>query len=98
VVWRQSFWPINILSLNITHMTYWLSIVLNPKKIGIPTADSHLFQIFAMVTSDHIWFYRNKTHHEDFVPNALVISAKINKLVLEHHSTWNSALVCSLEV
>jgi hypothetical protein len=60
---------------------------------------SHVHTIIPPTTSwpaNHV--NRNKTHHEDFVPNALVISAKINKLVLEHHSTWNSALVCSLEV
>jgi hypothetical protein len=86
----------DILVLNITYMTKWLSIILNPEMISIPLADSHLFQIFfAVIAYDHIWFLRNKAHHEDLVPNALVISAYINMLVLEHYSARHSSLSTS---
>jgi hypothetical protein len=39
----------DILALNVTNLTDWLLIILNPKTIGIPKADSHIFQIFATV-------------------------------------------------
>jgi exonuclease III len=92
VVWRQSFWPLDILAFNIADMTDWFSIILNPARIGIPLEDFHKFQIFAMVACDHIWFSRNKAHHEDLVPDALAISAHINKLVQEHFLAWKSSL------
>jgi len=37
-----------------------------------------MFQIFAVIAYDHIWFSQNKAHHEGIVQNALVISANIN--------------------
>jgi hypothetical protein len=43
MVWRQSFWPLDITALHIADMTDWLSIILNPIRIGIPAKDSHLF-------------------------------------------------------
>jgi hypothetical protein len=87
VVWRQSFWPLDTISLNVTNMTYWLLIILNPHRLlGISQAEAHMFQIFAAVTCDYLWFIRNKAHHEDLILNALVISSTINKTVLEHQS------------
>jgi len=80
VVWHQFFWP-----LNVTNMTYWLLIILNPHRlIGIPHAEAHMFQIFAVVACDYLWFTKNKAHHEGLIPNDLVISSTINKTILEH--------------
>jgi hypothetical protein len=39
----------DILALNVTNTTDWLLIILNPETIGIPKAESHMFQIFATV-------------------------------------------------
>jgi hypothetical protein len=50
----------SILALNVTTMTDWLLIILNPEKIGILQTDSHLFHIFAAVACDQIWFARLK--------------------------------------
>lgn len=80
------------------NITDWLLIILNPTTIGISLTDSHKFQIFAAVACDQLWFSRNKAHHDHVVPNALAISATINKLVLEHFSAWSSTLLRSLEV
>jgi hypothetical protein len=93
VVWRQSFWPLDSLALPVHDMTDWLFIILNPATIGIPQTATHMFQIFAAVACDQLWFSRNKAHHDKIVPNALTISTTINKLVLEHHSAWSSSLI-----
>jgi hypothetical protein len=85
VVWRQSFWLMDSLALPVHNIIYWLLIILNPVAIGIPQTNSHMFQIFAAVAYDQLWFSRNKAHHDNHVPNALLISATINKLILEHH-------------
>jgi hypothetical protein len=98
VVRRQSFWPMDSLALPVHNITDWLFIILNPATIGIPQADSHMFQIFAAVACDQLWFSRNKAHHDNHVPNALVISATINKIVLEHHSDWSTTLIKNPEV
>lgn len=98
MVWHQSFWSLNIFALHIADMTEWLSIIFNPAKIDIPLEDSHLFQIFAVVACNHIWFLRNKAHHKDLVPNAFAIYAHINKLVMEHSMAWKTSLSRSPKV
>jgi hypothetical protein len=99
VVWRQSFWPLNSIALNVSNMIDWLLIILNPHNmIGIPQSEAHMFQIFVAVACNYIWFVRNKAHHGDLIPDALVISTAINKTVLEHHSAWRSKQVIIKEV
>jgi hypothetical protein len=98
VVRRNSLWPLDSLALWIDSLSDWLSIILHPDTIGIPASDSHLFQIFAAVACDQIWFARNKALHENLIPNALDISSCINKIALNHHLAWNTKLVPHLAV
>jgi hypothetical protein len=51
-----------------------------------------------MVACDQLWFSKNKAHHEDLIPTAMVISAPTNKLALEHHFVWSSKLIKTPEV
>jgi hypothetical protein len=90
IVWRHSFWSLDMTVLPVADMRDWIQIILNPSTIGILTSDIHLFQIFAAVACDSIWFARNKAHHDNIIPNALDLSATINRIVLEHHSAWAS--------
>jgi hypothetical protein len=90
IVWRQSFWCLDSIALPIADMIDWIHIILNLGTIGILDSDIHLFQIFAALACDSIWFARNKAFHDNIVPNALVLSATINRTALEHHSTWTS--------
>jgi hypothetical protein len=90
VIWRNSLWPLDIQALCISYMVDWLQVILHPQVIGIPASESHFFQIFAAVACDQIWYARNKAHHENLVPNALSISAKINPISTEHNMAWNS--------
>jgi hypothetical protein len=98
VVWRNSFWPLDILAIRISSMESWLDLILHPGKIGIPSSDHHLFQIFETVACDQIWLARNKALHDDIVPNALVISSTINCIVKHHHSAWTNKLVPKIAV
>lgn len=66
--------------------------------IGIPQTATHMFQIFAAMACDQLWFSRNKARHDKIVPNAITISATINKLVLEHHSAWSTSLIRTPEI
>jgi hypothetical protein len=75
----------DILALRISSMVDWLYVILHPQTIGIPASDSYFFQIFAAVACDQIWYAKNKAHHENLVPNALSISAKINRISKEHY-------------
>jgi len=86
IVWRQSFWCLDSYALLLVDMIDWIQIILKPGIMGILDSDIHLFQIFAALACDSIWFARNKVHHDNIVPNALVLSATINSTVLEHHS------------
>jgi hypothetical protein len=78
----------DILALRISSMVDWLYVILHPQTIGIPASDSYFFQIFAAVACDQIWYAKNKAHHENLVPNALSISAKINRISKEHYMAW----------
>jgi hypothetical protein len=98
VVWRNSFWPLDILAIRISSMESWLDLILHPRKIGIPSSDHHLFQIFATVACDQIWLARTKALHDDIVSNALVISSTINCIVKHHHSAWTNKLVPKIVV
>jgi hypothetical protein len=99
VVWRQSFCPLDTIALNVTNKRDWLLIILNPHRlIGIPQVEVYMFQIFAVVACDYLWFIRYKAHHEDLIPNALIIASTINKIVLEHHSAWKIKLAISCGV
>lgn len=80
VVWRQSFWPLDTIALNVTNMTDWLLIILHPHRmLGVSPTKTHKFQIFAAVACDYLWFTRNKAYHDGIIPNALLISTTINK-------------------
>jgi hypothetical protein len=68
----------------------WLQVILHQQVIGIPATESHFFQIFAVVAFDQIWYARNKPHHENLVPNALSISAKINRISTEHNMHYKN--------
>jgi len=88
----------DILALRISFMADWLHVILHPHTIGIPASESHLFQIFAVVACDQIWYARNKAHHENLVPNALSISAKINCISKEHNMVWKIQVSLSLPI
>jgi hypothetical protein len=90
VIWRNSFWPLDISALHISSMSDWLNIILHPELIGIPIVDTHLFHIFAMVACDQIWFSRNKAFHEGLIPNALSISSSVNHVSKTHFFAWSN--------
>jgi len=86
---------LNSLDLLVYNITDWLLIILNPATIGISQTATHMFQIFAAVACDQLWFSMNNAHHDKIIPNAITISATINRLVLEHHSAWSSSMIRS---
>jgi hypothetical protein len=89
---------LDIFALRICSMADWLHIILHPHTVGIPASASHFFQIFVTVACDQIWFARNKAHHENLVPNAMTISAKINRLSNEHYGAWKIQVTPSFPV
>jgi hypothetical protein len=91
VVWRQSFWPLDTIALNVTNMIDWLLIILHPHHmLEVPPAETQRFQIFVAVAYDYLWFIRNKAYHDGIILNALIISTTINKTTLEHFSAWKT--------
>jgi hypothetical protein len=74
----------DISALHISSMSDWLNIIWHPETIGIPLVDTYLFQVFAMVACDQIWFSRNKAFHEGLGPNALSVSSTVNQVSKTH--------------
>jgi hypothetical protein len=91
VAWRNSFWPLNSLAWSSLSLPDWIKGIINPfSSLGIPLADSHLFQIFAAVLCDLLWFSRNKAYHEGVIPDINTLANSIRKTTLQHAAAWNS--------
>jgi hypothetical protein len=68
VAWRSSFWPLDSLAWSLLSLPDWIIGIIHPfSSLGIPLADTHLFQIFAAVLCDLLWFSRNKAIHEGVI-------------------------------
>jgi hypothetical protein len=71
----------------------WIECILTPtSSFGINCADSHFFQIFAAVLCDMLWFYRNQVVHKGVIPDVSTIAANINRVSMEHYTTWSSKI------
>jgi hypothetical protein len=69
----------------------WIKGIITPHvTLGIPPADSHLFQIFAVVLCDLMWLSRNQAVHKGIVPDALKLAANIKRVAMEHYVAWSS--------
>ena len=56
-------------------------------------ADSHLFQIYAAVLCDIMWFSKNQAVHKGVIPKASSLAANIRRVSLEHYAAWSSKLL-----
>jgi hypothetical protein len=89
IIWRNSPWPLDSAALNFSNTIDWVKLIISPALLGIPPIDCHKFQIFAAVSCDLLWYYRNKAFHDALSFSALQVSQHINKVSLEHFSAWN---------
>jgi hypothetical protein len=66
----------------------WIKCIINPTTVfEIPKEDVHLFQIFASVLGDLLWFHRNRVVHDGVSPDALTLSRSVKTVSLEPQST-----------
>jgi hypothetical protein len=56
----------------------------------IPYTDVHLFQIYATVLCDLLWFSRNKAIHKGIIPDITKLAVSIKKSYLAHAVAWSS--------
>jgi hypothetical protein len=69
ISWRSSPWPLDSLKWTSLSLSDWIKGILSPhSSFGIPLADSHHFQIYAVVFCDLMWFYRNQVVHNGILP------------------------------
>jgi hypothetical protein len=91
VAWRSSFWPLNFLAWSSLSLSDWIKGIINPHlSFGIPKSDSHLFQIFASVLCDLLWFSRNKAAHDGVISDISSLANSIKRTSLDHAAVWNS--------
>jgi hypothetical protein len=91
VAWRQSLWPLDSQPWCSLSPPNWIKGIIHPHlTFGIPKPETHLFQIFAMVLCDLLWFSRNKAVHEGIIPNILQLADTIKKTALAHSAAWKS--------
>jgi hypothetical protein len=71
-------------------MADWIQHIISPGiSLNIPSIDHHKFQIFAVVTCDLLWFYRNKFYHEGITIDIRLILKHINTVTMEHYNGWH---------
>jgi hypothetical protein len=71
----------------------WIKGILNPHSFfDIHFADSHLFQIFAAMLCDMLWFSINQAVHKGAFPEVLKLATNIKRISLKHFAT------CSLKL
>ncbi|XP_059451030.1 uncharacterized protein LOC132181816 [Corylus avellana] len=99
IAWRSSFWPLDSLALSSLNLSSWIKGIIFPHfTFGIPQSESHLFQIYAAVLCDLLWFSRNKAIHEGIVPDISKLTASIKKTSLAHAAAWHSSSAKVVEV
>jgi hypothetical protein len=90
ISWRLSHWLLDSLKWSSLSLSDWIKGILTPYiSFGIPLADSHLFQIFAAVLCDLLWFCRNQAVHKGVFPDSLKLAANIKRVSLEHYAAWS---------
>lgn len=50
--------------------------------------EMQLFQIFAILAIDNVWFLRNEVIHESVIPSPTWLIHKISKVLLDHTTVW----------
>jgi hypothetical protein len=91
ISWRSSFWPLDSLAWSSISLSGWVKGIISPNTaFGIPQSDVHLFQIYASVLCDQLWFSRNKVIHGGIIPDITKLAAAIKKSALAHAATWSS--------
>jgi hypothetical protein len=92
IAWRSSFWPLDSLAWASLTLPDWIKgITTSHASFGIPKSESHLFQIYAAVICDLLWFSRNKAHHEGIIPNISILASSIRKTTLAHAAAWKAS-------
>ena len=72
----------------------WIKGILTPhSSFGILVADSHLFQIYAAVLCDIMWFSRNQAVHKGVIPKVSSLAANIRRVSVEHYAAWSQKLL-----
>jgi hypothetical protein len=70
-------------------MIDWIKALISPgTSLSIPKQNHHRFQIFAAISCDLLWFYRNKAFHDGVSFDALQISRNVNKIYQHHFMAW----------
>ena len=91
IAWGTSFWPLDSLAWSSISLSSWVKGIITPHTaFGIPNSDVHLFQIYASVLCDMLWFSRNKAIHEGIIPDISKLAASIKKSSLAHVAAWSN--------
>jgi hypothetical protein len=89
----DSLWPLDSLKWSALSLSDWIKGILTPfNSFGIPSTDSHLFQIYAIVFCDLIWFSRNQAIHKSVIPEVSKLATNIKHVSYEHFAAWSSKL------
>jgi hypothetical protein len=80
ITWSFSPWPLDSLKWASLSLLDWIKGILNPHSFfGIPLADSHPFQIFAVVLCDISWFSINQAVHKGVFLEVLKLAENIKR-------------------
>lgn len=90
-LWNSSPWPNCYAGFSNRPISNWvLAILFSCKKLVIPKHDARRFQLFASITMDLIWFFRNKLIHNAVFPFTAKVLHQILFNLDKHILAWNN--------
>ncbi|KAB1219795.1 hypothetical protein CJ030_MR3G005804 [Morella rubra] len=90
-IWSEAPWQIMIRSFSALPFSHWLSIILDPTPLGIPSSDFHHFQLYAVNAIDVVWHYRNGITHGESAVNMGFLVERVRRISWQHVTAWQSA-------
>ena len=99
ITWRTSYWPLDSLAWSSPSLSSWVKGIISPYiAFGIPQSNAHLFQIFAYILCDMLWFSKNKAIHEGIILDISKLALSIKKSSLAHAAAWSTILDKEVQV
>ena len=90
ITWSFLPWPLDSLKWAYLSLLDLIKGILNPHYLfDIPFANSHPFQIFAIVMCDMMWFSRNQAVHKGVILEVLKLAENIRRLSSKHIAAWS---------
>lgn len=97
ILWCHSPWGLDIRTFAGKPLSDWLLTMLDPSTLpSLAPDDYHLFQLYALISWDIIWWTRNQIIHNEAKLDVLHMPNRVNRLCREHLGAWRQKKLAQL--